>query len=240
VSFKPAQVGEFLTGLDKVGPAQAAPGRIGQKGAGTDFQLCQESDARPEKNVPVRSRQLQTTILVAIAVLVTAILVSLVRTAEHQVTAAGIVLQTLAGLFAAMQLWANNASDAVLRWTAKQIDSNRWRIAGLLNGRPCSLLIATVWFASAYLVLLLFGVWNPDEIIGLLVAIILVANFVVSALILLLALLMYFGAQLLDGEPLPDGEASTALEARLAASNWIWPFVALAFLAGGILQVAAA
>ena len=188
----------------------------------------------------MRSRQLQSTVLVAIAILVAAVLFSLVRTADHPVAAAGIVLQTLAGLFAAMQLWANNASNTVLRWMAEQIDSNRWHIAGLLDGRFRSLLIATAWFISAYIANLLLGIWSPSEIVGWPVAIILVANFVVGALIFFLALLMYLGAQLLDGEPLPDGEASTALEARLAANDWIWPFVALAFLAGGILQVAAA
>jgi hypothetical protein len=188
----------------------------------------------------VRSRQLQSTVFTGIAILVAAVLVSLVRTADHPIIAAGIVLQTLAGLFAAVQLWANNASNAMLRWAAKQIDSNRWHIAGLLNGRVRSLLIAAVWFFSAYIASFLFRIWSPDAIVGWPVAIILVANFVVSALIFLLVLLMYLGAQLLEGEPLPDGEASTGLEARLAANDWIWPFVALAFLAGGILQVAAA
>jgi hypothetical protein len=178
--------------------------------------------------------------LVAIAILVAAVFVSLVRTADDPVIAAGIVLQTLAGLFAAVQLWANNASNALLRWAANQIDSNRWHIAGLLSGRLRSLLIATAWFISAYIASFLFRIWSPDEIVGWPVAIFLIANFVVGTLVFLLALLMYLGAQLLDGEPLPDGEASTALEARLAANDWIWPFIALAFLAGGILQVAAA
>jgi hypothetical protein len=187
----------------------------------------------------VRSRQLQSTVLVAIAFLVAVVLISLAQTADHPIIAAGIVLQTLAGLFAAVQLWANNASNALLRWAANQIDSNRWHIAGLLDGRFRSLLIAALWFFSAYIASLLFGIWSPDEIIGWPVAILLVANFVVGALVFLLALLMYLGAQLLDGESLPDGEASTALEDRLAANDWIWPFVALAFLAGGILQVAA-
>jgi hypothetical protein len=194
----------------------------------------------PEDIALVRSRQLQSTVFAGIAILVAAVFISLVWNADHPVTAAGIVLQTLAGLFAAVQLWANNASNAVLRWTANQIDSNRWHIAGLLNGRLCSLLIAAFWFFLAYIADSLFRIWNPDEIIGWPIAIILVANFVIGALIFFLALLMYLGAQLLDGEPLPDGEATTALEDRLAANDWIWPFVALAFLAGGILQVAAA
>jgi hypothetical protein len=53
----------------------------------------------------MRSRQLQSRVLAGIAILVAAVLISLVRTADHPVVAAGIVLQTMAGLFAAMQLW---------------------------------------------------------------------------------------------------------------------------------------
>jgi hypothetical protein len=187
----------------------------------------------------MRSRQLQSTVFTGIAILVAAVPITLAWDADHRVVAAGIVLQTEAGLFAAVQLWANNASDAMLRWVADQIDSNRWHIAGLLDGRLRSLLIAAVWFFSAYVVSLMFGMWSPDEIVGWPVAIILVANFVAGALMFLLALLMYFGAGLLGGEPLPDGGASTGVKARLDANEWVWPFVALAFLTGGILQVAA-
>jgi hypothetical protein len=85
----------------------------------------------------------------------------------------------------------------------------------------------------------LFWIWSPDGIVGWPVAILLAANFAVGALIFLLALLMYLDAHLLDGGPLPDGEVATALEARLAADDWVWPFVVLAFLTGGILQIAA-
>lgn len=188
----------------------------------------------------MKSRQLESTVLAGIAILITAVFISLVRTADHPLAAAGIGLQTLAGLFAAMQLWANNASNTLLRWAANQIDSNRWHIAGLLDGRLRSLLIATAWLASTYIADRLFRIWNPDEIVGWPIAIFLAVNFVVGALIFFLALLMCAGAHLLDGEPLPDGEASTALEARLAANDWVWPFVALAFLAGGMLQILAA
>ena len=93
----------------------------------------------------MNSRQLQSTLLTGIAILIAAIFISLVRTADHPATAAGIVLQTLAGLFAAVQLWANNVSNTLLRWAANQIDSNRWHIAGLFDGRLRSLLIATAW-----------------------------------------------------------------------------------------------
>lgn len=201
---------------------------------------CHRTRRRHNDNAPVKFRQLQSTVLVGIAILIAAVFISLVRTADHPLLAAGIVLQTLAGLFAAMQLWANNASNALLRWAAEQINSNRWHIAGLFDGRLRSLLIATTWLALAYFANRLLQIWNPDAIVGWPVAIFLAANFVLGGLAFFLALLMCAGAHLLDGEPLPDGEASTALEARLAANDWIWPFIALAFLTGGILQVAAA
>ena len=84
------------------------------------------------------------------------------------------------------------------------------------------------------------GALEPPAAVGWPLAIAVVAFFVAGAIVFFLALLMCLGAQLLDGEPLPEGEALTGLEARLAANDWVWPFIALAFLAGGILQVAAA
>ena len=59
--------------------------------------------------------------------------------------------------FAAVQLWANNASNTLLRWAANQIDSNRWHVAGLLDGRLRSLLIATGWTVGGFFSLGLSG-----------------------------------------------------------------------------------
>jgi len=188
----------------------------------------------------MQSRQLQSTVLLVIAILIAGVFVSFVRTADHPLLAAGIVLQTLAGLLAAVQLWAKNASNALLRWTADQIASNRWHIAGLFDGRLRSLAIATAWGVGGFFSLRLPGALGPPAAVAWPLAIAVVAFFVAGAVVFFFALLMYLGAHLLDGEPLPDGEALTALEARLAANDWVWPFIALAFLAGGILQVAAA
>jgi hypothetical protein len=189
----------------------------------------------------VKSRQLESTVLIGVATVITFVFMSLVRTADHPTAAAGIGLQTIAGLFAAVQLWANNASNALLRWAVRQIESNRWRIAGLLDGRLRSLAIAAGWFLSVYVAQRLFRMWDPRAIIGWPMAIVLVVNFVVAALVFVLALFMYTGARLVGGaEPLPDGEALTVLQARLAANDWIWPIVALAFLVGGMLQILAA
>ena len=188
----------------------------------------------------MKSRRLESTVLIGIALLIAVVFVSLAQTADHPVAAAGIGLQTLAGLFAAVQLWANNASNALLRWAANQIDSNRWHVAGLLDGRLRSLLIATVWAVGGFFSLGLPGALDPPAYIGWPLAIAVAALALTGAIAFFLALFMCAGAYFLDGEPLPDGEASTGLQARLAANDWVWPLVALAFLVGGILQIAAA
>jgi hypothetical protein len=189
---------------------------------------------------PVQSRQLQSTVLIAIAFLIAVVFVSLAQTADHPVAAAGIGLQTLAGLFAAVQLWANNASDSLVRWAANQIDSNRWHVAGLLDGRLRSLLIATVWGVGGFVFLRLPGALEPPPAIGWPLAIAIVTFALTGAIAFCLALFMCAGAQMVDGKPLPEGEASTGLRARLAGNDWVWPLVALAFLVGGMLQIAAA
>jgi hypothetical protein len=53
-------------------------------------------------------------------------------------------------------------------------------------------------------------------------------------------LLMYGSAQLVEQQSLPDGQATTALQARFAEKAWVWPLVGFAFLLGGILQIAVA
>ena len=114
----------------------------------------------------MKSRQLQSTVLIGIALLIAVVFISLAQTADHPVAAAGIGLQTLAGLFAAVQLWANNASNALLRCAADQIDSNRWHVTGLLDGRLRSLMIATVWAVGGFFSLGLPGALDPPTYIG--------------------------------------------------------------------------
>jgi hypothetical protein len=114
----------------------------------------------------VKSSRLESTVLTGIAFLIAVVFFSLAQTADHPVAAAGIGLQTLAGLFAAVQLWANNASNTLLRRAANQIDSNRWHVAGLLDGQLRSLLIATVWAVGGFFSLGLPGALDPPAYIG--------------------------------------------------------------------------
>lgn len=90
-----------------------------------------------------------------------------------------------------MQFSANNASDALVRWSEGQIDSNRWRIAGLFDGRLSSPLIAAGWLLTAYIANRLFLLWSPDGIIGWPIATVLAANLVLAALTFFLALFMF-------------------------------------------------
>lgn len=187
----------------------------------------------------MKTRRLQSTVLIGIALLIAVAFVSLAQTADHPAAATGIGLQTLAGLFAAVQLWANSASDVLVNWVARQIDSNRWHLARLLDGRLRSLAIATGWAVGGFFCLGLPGALDPPPAIFWLLAVAVVALALTGAIAFCLALFMCAGAYFLDGVPLPDGEASTALQARLANNNWVWPLVAFAFLVGGILQIAA-
>jgi hypothetical protein len=101
-------------------------------------------------------------------------------------------------------------------------------------------LIATVWAVCGFFSLGLPGALDPPAYIGWPLAIATAALAITGSIVFFLALFMCAGAYFLDGEPLPDGEASTGLQARLAGNDWVWPLVALAFLVGGILQIAAA
>jgi hypothetical protein len=173
------------------------------------------------------------------AILIAAILFSIVWGADRPVPAAGIALQTMAGLLAAIQLWANNASDTVVRWAAQQIERDRWRIAGLFDGSLGSLLCSAGWCVLGYLAIRTPSLATNVIVEGVLTIISLLI-FMGGIVALLGSLLMYGSALLVEQQSLPDGQATTALQARFAENNWIWPLVGLAFLLGGILQMAAA
>jgi len=177
--------------------------------------------------------------VVGAAVMIAACLLSIVWGADHPLPAAGIALQTMAGLLAAIQLWANNASDAGLRWTAQQIARNRWRIAGLFDGTLRSLLCSAAWCGLGYLTIKTPGL-APNAFVGWALVIPALLIFLGGIAALLGSLLMYGSAQLVEQQSLPDGRAATTLQARIAERDWVWPLVGLAFLLGGILQLAVA
>jgi hypothetical protein len=165
---------------------------------------------------------------------------SQVVNARHPAAAAGIALQTVVGLMAAIQLWANNASDALVRWVAGQIARNRWCFFGLFDGRIRSLMLATAWFSLCLLVVRIPLDWAPNQLVGWSLAIPILLFFLTGTLVYIGAMFMTVGALMTSTAPPPDGEAVTALHDRLTASDWIWPLLGLAFLVGGILQIAVA
>jgi hypothetical protein len=188
----------------------------------------------------LKSEQLQASIAVGTVILVAAMLASMVSGAEHPVSATGIALQTLAGLAAAIQLWANNASDAMVRWGARQIECNRWRIARLFDGSLRSLLLSMAWCGLGYIIVRAPLGWVPAEAIAWLLVVLVLLILATGIVVFMGSLLVYVSAQALDQQSLPDGQAMTTLQSQIAENDWIWPLVGLAFLLGGILQLAVA
>jgi hypothetical protein len=187
----------------------------------------------------LKSEQLQASIGIGTAILVVAMLASFASGADHPVSAAGIALQTFAGLLAAIQLWANNASDSMVRWAARQIERNRWRVARLFDGSLRSLLLSTAWCGLGYAAVKAFK-WAPNGVVAWPLVIPTLVIFVAGVLVFVGALVVYVSAQVLEQQSLPDGEAMTTLQSRIAENDWVWPLVGLAFLLGGILQIAVA
>jgi len=173
------------------------------------------------------------------ALLVLTILAWISSGAHDAGSAAGVALQTGAGLFAAIQLWANNASDSVVRWAARQIERNRWGIAKLFDGSTRSFVLAAIWCALGYGALKALR-WAPGGVLEWVLGIPSLLLFTTGALVFFGALLMFASAQALEHQSLPDGRATTTLQDLIAKNDWIWPLVGLAFLLGGILQIAAA
>jgi hypothetical protein len=179
-------------------------------------------------------------IAAAVAAVFVSVLFLLVRSAEHPVAAAGIALQTLAGFFATVQLWANSPSDSLLEWCARQVEKKRWRVAGLLDGRLRSLVVAAVWYQLASIALDFSGRWDMPAAVEWPIVICLLLLLLTGGVVLLFSLAMYGAVQLTGSGGAPRGKALIALRAQLRNSEWPWPLVGVGFLAGGLLQIAAA
>jgi hypothetical protein len=188
----------------------------------------------------MRSQRLEVSIALAALILFSYVLYLCVRSAENPVAASGIALQTLAGFFASVQLWANSPADSLLGWCAEQIEKKRWGIAGLLDGRFWSLALALVWYLLAAKALEISGSWDLPPILDWPVEIAILLAFLIGAVILLLAMMMFTAARLSSGVKLPQGKALATFRARLRRADWPWLIVGVMFLLGGTLQVAVA
>lgn len=146
-------------------------------------------------------------------------------------------MQTLAGLVVAVRLWANVPADAAVAWVARQIGRGRWRITGLLDGRLLSMCLAAGFYLAANLTAKTLWLLAPTGAVGWAIAVPALALFAFSAIVFVLSMFMLLGAVLAPQNPLPDGEAATGAQARLAASGWVWPALGLVVVIGGLLQV---
>lgn len=184
---------------------------------------------------PPTHSQLQSIVVVGLALLIASLFVVSISEAENPAVALGIALQTITGLLASVQLWASRVADVAVSWVARQIGRKRRSILGLLDGRPLSMFLA----AGFYVIARLFAtkLWSvPSPGLGRLsITLLSLVVFAVAACAFVLAMFMFVGSVLSPQMPLPDG-AVTGACSRLKAQRWIWPTLGCAFVLGGLLQ----
>jgi hypothetical protein len=185
---------------------------------------------------PPTHSQLQSIVVVGLALLIASLFVVGISDAENPAVALGIALQTITGLLASVQLWASRAADVAVNWVARQIGRKRRSILGLLDGRPLSMFLAAGFYVIARLLATeLWSVSSPG--LGRLsITLLSLLVFAVAACAFVLAMFMFVGSVLLPRTPLPDGAAVTGACSRLMAQRWIWPAFGCAFVLGGLLQ----
>jgi len=185
-------------------------------------------------------RRLQAIVAIGLALGIGGLLLAMVFSAGQPAGAFGIALQTVAGLLAATQLWANRATDAVIRWTARQIEINRFGLAGLLDGSLRSFAIAT-----AYCCLGAFAggaaPWPATTTLDWLVVVLAVVLLWSGAIMFTLATVMFVATTFLVGTSSPrDGAVLRGLRDWLVARDWVWTLIGLSILVGALLQLSAA
>lgn len=181
-------------------------------------------------------RRLQSGIVVGLALLI--VMPFLWVSDSSDLTASlGLALQTLGGLVASMQLWANSTFDGLVGWIARQIGRGRSRVLGLLDGRALSMFIATFSFVVVRYFAEVVWTITPPGLLGFVIAIPVLVVFACAALLLLLSMLMFMAVMISPLEPLPEGEAMTGLQARLTESRWFGPLVISVLVVGGLLQL---
>jgi len=181
-------------------------------------------------------RRLQSGIVVGLALLI-AVPYFWIPYASDPAASLGLALQTLGGLVASAQLWANSTFDGLVSWIARQIGRGRSRVIGLLDGRALSMFIATFSFVVVrYLAEVVWAI-TPPGLLGFMIAIPVLLVFGGAALLLMLSMLMFMAVMISPLEPLPEGEAMTGLQARLTESRWSGPVLVAVLVIGGLLQL---
>lgn len=182
-------------------------------------------------------RRLQSGIVVGISLVISAPFFLRMRHSGDPAASLGLGLQTLSGLVASVQLWANGTADAVVSWIARQIGRGRSRVFGLLDGRASSMFIAAGCYVAAMYIARILWALTPPGPIGFAVAVPALLLLAFAALVFVLAMFIFVGVMVSPNEPLPEGEALTGLQTRLAESTWFWPLMVPVFVIGGLLQL---
>jgi hypothetical protein len=167
------------------------------------------------------------------------LLLMMVFSAGRPAVAVGIVFQAVAGLLAATRLWANSATDSAIKWTADQIEKNRFGVTGLLDGSPRSLVIAVGWcnvgaFCAG-------AAPSPaDGILDWMFVAFAVTAIWSGVIVFLFATLAFSARTILIGVGTPpDGVVLRALGGWLTARDWVWSTVGLLIFVGCLLQLTA-
>ena len=165
----------------------------------------------------VDSRRLQAILIVELMIGVAYLLFMMVSSAGRPAVAIGIVFQAVAGLLTTTRIWANSATDSAIKWTAGQIEKNRFGFIGFFDGSPRSLAITLSWCCVGAFC----AVWS-------------------GVLVFLFAMLAFSARTILVGVGTPpDGVVLRALGDWLTARDWVWSTVGLLIFAGCLLQLTA-
>jgi hypothetical protein len=187
----------------------------------------------------VDSRRLQVILVVELITGIAYLLLMMVSSAGRPVVAVGIVLQTVAGLLATTRLWANGATDSAIRWTAGQIEKNRFGFVGFFDGSPRSLAITLGWCCGGAFCAGAAPT-SADGILDLTFVAFAVVAIWSGALIFSFAMLAFTARMLLIGVGAPpDGVVLRTVGDWLTARDWVWSMVGLSILAGCLLQLTA-
>lgn len=185
------------------------------------------------------NRRLQAILVVELTAGISYLLLMMVSSAARPAVAVGIVFQSVAGLLATTRLWANGATDSAIKWTASQIEKNRFGFIGFFDGSPRSLAITLGWccvgaFCAGA------APRSADGILDWMFVAFAVVAIWSGALVFSFAMLAFTARMLLSGMGTPpDGVVLQTLGAWLTARDWVWSVVGLSIFIGCLLQLTA-
>lgn len=187
----------------------------------------------------VDSRRLQVILAVELITGIAYLLFMMVSSAGRPAVAVGVVFQAVAGLLATTRLWANSATDSAIKWTAGQIEKNRFGFIGFFDGSPRSFAITLSWCCVGAFC----AGAAPTPAVGILDCMLVVFAAVTlwsGVLVLLFAMLAFSARTILIGVGTPpDGVVLRTLGNWLTDRDWVWSMVGLLIFVGCLLQLTA-